>query len=126
MTKSTYIPGVCNIGEAEIKARKRMGWTCTAVTVVAWAALDYAAVNPLWKLALFVPAAMGATGLIQGFSGFCAGFGMKGVFNFTNQINATDDVSQAEYRAADLRKARQIFAYSILAGVVVAAVAYLL
>jgi hypothetical protein len=124
MEQPKYIPGVCNIGEVEIARRKRIGWTGLAVTVIVWALLDFLKVSSLWKLVLFFPASMGATGLIQGFSHFCAGFGMKGVFNFGDTLNKTDTVEQAEFRAQDKKKAQQIFAYSILAGIVVAVIAF--
>jgi len=33
MNDNVYIPGVCNIGPAEIAMRKRVGWGALAVTV---------------------------------------------------------------------------------------------
>lgn len=124
MNPSHYIPGVCNIGEAEIAQRKRIGWIGLAVTAVLWALLAYFNA-PAWsRLVIFFPAAMSATGFIQGFSHFCAGFGMRGVFNFGTELYKTDTVSQAEYRAKDKHKARLIFAYSILVGILVAVIAY--
>jgi hypothetical protein len=124
MDKSQYIPGVCNIGEAEIKQRKRIGWTGLAAAIIIWIIFDLTHAAAFWKIILFFPAFMGATGLIQGFGHFCAGFGMKGVFNFGNELYKTDTVAQAEYRAQDKKKAQTIFAYSIFAGLVVALAAY--
>ena len=123
MNNSHYTPGVCNIGEAEIEARKRIGWIGLGFTIVLWVVLDLTHVPFLWKLVLFFPAAMGATGLIQGFTHFCAGFGMKGVFNFGDAIGKTDTVSQAEYRAADKARATVIFLQSVFAGLVVVFIA---
>lgn len=123
MENSHYAPGVCNIGETEIQQREKIGWIGLAVTIALWIALDLSHASPWWKLALFLPASMGATGLIQGFSHFCAGFGMKGVFNFGQKLNVTDTVQQAEWCAVDKKKARQIFAYSLLAGAVIVAIA---
>ena len=124
MEKPTYIPGVCNIGETEINARKRIGFIGLAVTIALWIALNLTHAAPLWKLVLFFPASMGAVGLIQGYSHFCAAFGLKGVFNFSDTLAATDTVEQAEYRAQDKKKATAIFAYSVLAGIAVAVVAF--
>jgi len=126
MNPTQYIPGVCNIGEAEIARRKRIGWIGLIFTGALWAIL-FATAAPAWlRFVLFFPAAMSATGFIQGFSHFCAGFGMKGVFNFGTELYKTDTVAQAEYRAKDKRKAQVIFLYSILVGILVAAVAYLI
>ena len=119
-----YIPGVCNIGPAEIAARKRSGFIGLIVTVALWIAFAYFDLASPWFLLLFLPAVASATGLIQGYSHFCAGFGMKGIFNFGSTVGNTDTVSQAEFRAKDKKKARQIFVYSVLAGLVVATLAY--
>jgi hypothetical protein len=54
---------------------------------------------------------------------FCAGFGMRGVFNFGPSIGKTDTVSQAEFRAKDRRKAQQIFFYATLIGIALVLIA---
>jgi hypothetical protein len=126
MTADQYIPGVCNIGEAEIAQRKRIGYIALVVTLVGWALLWYSGVPALWRLVLVIPAAMSATGFLQGFMHFCAGFGMRGTFNFGPELYKTETVKQAEFRAKDKRKAQTIFAYSVAIGIVVAAVAYFL
>jgi len=122
MNQNQYIPGVCNIGDAEIKRRKRVGWIGLVVTIVVGALFDIFHVAVYWKLLLFFPASLSATGFIQAWMHFCAGFGMKGAFNFSSEINKTDTVSQAEFRAKDHRKAVTIFVYSIITGVVVTGV----
>jgi hypothetical protein len=121
---TTYVPGVCNIGEAEIKQRNRIGWIGLIVTVVYLAACYYFALAPAWRLIAFLPASLGATGFIQAWTHFCAGFGMEGVFNFGNELRKTESVAQAEFRAADRKKAIQIFINSLLAGAVIALAAY--
>ena len=126
MNSSQYVPGVCNIGKAEIAQRQKMGWIGLIFTGALWAILFATRVAPVWRLALAVPAAMSATGFIQSFMHFCAGFGMMGVFNFGSELRQTETVEQKEFRAKDRRKAMIIFAYSILAGLVVAYLAYLL
>ena len=119
-----YIPGVCNIGPAEIVARKRSGFIGLIITAALWVVFANYNLASSWFLLLFLPAVVSATGLIQGFSHFCAGFGMKGLFNFGSTVGNTDTVSQAEFRAKDKKKAQQIFAYSVVAGLAVAVIAY--
>jgi hypothetical protein len=119
-SKAEYIPGVCNIGPAEIGMRRRGGWLGLVATIVLWAAFWLFRVAAPWRLFLFLPAAMGATGFLQAAMHFCAGFGMKGVFNFGSQLGKTDSVEQADFRAKDRRKARLIGLYSILIGIAVA------
>jgi hypothetical protein len=121
-----YIPGVCNIGPAEISLRKRLGWWGLLITIVLWAALVWSASPVTWRLILFIPVFFSANGFLQGFMHFCAGFGMKGVFNFGPAVGKTDTVSQAEFRAKDRKKSQQIFIYATLIGIVVAVAAFLI
>jgi hypothetical protein len=80
----------------------------------------------LWRLSLFVPVFFAAAGFLQGFMHFCAGFGMRGVFNFGSKVGKTEEVEQAEYRSKDKQKALQILAYSVLIAIVLATAAFLL
>ncbi len=126
MDPQTYVPGVCNIGPAEIGARKRIGWIGLVVTVLLWAAFIFFRIAAPWRLFLFIPAAMSATGFIQAYAHFCAGFGMKGLFNFGTEVGKTETVQQQEFRKMDRQKALRIFGYSIVLGAVVALLAFYL
>lgn len=119
-----YIPGVCNIGRAEIRQRKLIGWVALTVTVGTWIALGMFGVPPLWRLTLFFPATMAAVGFLQAAWYFCAKFGLGGVFNFGANIGETDTVEQAEFRRQDRRKAIRIIALSALIGAIAAAAGY--
>ena len=110
-----YQPGVCNIGSAEITMRNayRLDWSRSYRRSLRLVLVLFH-VPALWRLSLFVPAFFAATGFLQGFMHFCAGFGMRGVFNFGAQVGKTEEVEQAEYRRKDKQKALQILAYSVL------------
>jgi len=125
-TNQEYVPGVCNIGPAEIARRQRSGWVGAGATIVLWAAFWLLHVPAPWRLLLFFPAALAATGFLQAAMHFCAAFGMRGVFNFGPNIGKTDSVEQAEFRQKDQQKARQIVLYSALIGIVVAIAGFLL
>lgn len=126
MISKGYIPGVCNIGPAEIKRRKRIGWIGLLMTTLLLVMLLMLGVSPLWRLILFIPAAMGATGFIQAYSEFGVGFGMKGLFNFGEEIGIAETVEQQEFRKKDKRKAELILFYSIIIGVIITGLAYLI
>jgi hypothetical protein len=119
-----YIPGVCNIGAAEKAMRMRSGWGGLAATVLLWAIFISFKVPAPWRLFLFLPAAAGATGFLQAAFHFCAGFGMRGVFNFGATVGSTETVELAEYRRKDRAKALQIAAYSALVGIAVSIIGY--
>lgn len=124
-TETQYIPGVCNIGPSEIRRRKQAGWMGLAATVVLAGILVYLDAAPLWRLLLFFPAMMSATGFLQAYMHFCAYFGFSALFNF-GVVGTTDSVQEAEFRAKDRRKAWQIVFYAALIGLAVAALAYAL
>jgi len=120
MTTSEYIPGVCNIGDAEIRTRRNSGYLGLAVTIIALIVLVLLPISPWWRLLLIVPAGGAATGFLQAGMHFCAGFAMRGVFNFEGDTHHTDTIEQAEYRRADQRKAYLIFGLSLVIGIVFA------
>jgi len=123
-TTNQYVPGVCNLGLAEIKRRKQAGWIGLAATGVLWGALIYLNADSAWRLLLFLPAMMSAIGFLQAYMHFCAYFGFAALFNF-GDVGKTDTVQQAEFRAQDRRKAWQIIIYSMLIGITVAILAYI-
>ena len=123
-TTNTYVPGVCNIGRAEIAKRKQAGWIGVIVTLAVWIVLFITRVPAPWRLLLFFPASLAASGFLQAYMHFCAGFGSRGLFNFGDKVGMTETVTQAEFRAKDQKKARQILGLSILIGVAVTLLAY--
>ena len=125
MNPQTYVPGVCNIGPAEIAMRKRVGRIGLAVTIILWGALVLFGADRYWLFILVLPASMSATGFLQGYLHFCAGFGMRGTFNFGPKVGQTETVAQQEFRAKDRKRGQQIFAYSLLIGIAVAVIAVL-
>ena len=121
-----YIPGVCNIGKAEINQRLRFGWIGVGFTLVLAAVFFASGIAPAWRLLLFFPAAGAATGLLQGYLHFCSGFGFKGVLNFGSEVGKTDTVMQAEFRKKDRQKALNIILWSGLIGAAVAVATFLI
>ncbi len=122
---SNYIPGVCNIGPAEIRRRRDIGITGSALAVgTVAAALALGAPKPVRLLAA-LPAVAGVSGLLQAGTHFCAGFGVLGRSNF-GELGEVDLVEQAEERAADRRKALAILGGSAVVGTAAAALTLLL
>lgn len=126
MTTNEYVPGVCNIGAAEIRTRRNSGLVALAVTIVALVLFLVLPIATPWRLLLALPAAGAAVGFLQAGMHFCAGFAMRGVFNFGNDTQHTDTIEQAEYRRADQKKAILIFGLSLLIGIVFALLTLLL
>ena len=125
-TNDKYIPGVCNIGPAEINRRRRGGWFGLGLTILLWLAFIVFHVSAPWRLTLFLPAFTGAEGFLQAAFHFCAGFGSRGLYNFGAEVGKTETVEQAEFRRKDQRKALLISLYSAMIGIAVAILGFLL
>ncbi len=121
----SYRPGACNIGPAEIARRRQFGHLGVAASVALLAFLVAIGASPLARLALVLPAGMAASGYLQAWLRFCAGFGSRGVFNF-GPLGQTERVVGANARARDHRRATEIGLASLAIGVAVAVGAALL
>lgn len=124
-TNTSYTPGMCNIGPAERRMRRRMGIISAVVTILLFVVLIVTGAPTVWRLLLFVPATGAAAGLLQNAFHFCAAFGLKGIYNVLNSAGVTDSVELEEYRKKDVRKALQIMVLSVSIGLVVTAVSFL-
>lgn len=89
--ENKYIPGVCNMGREEIRRRKTGGWTGLILTLVVIMLLWMLDAPKAWRLLVFVPAVMGATGFIQAYNKFCVYFGFGHLFNF-GDVGKTDTI----------------------------------
>ena len=119
-----YRPGVCNIGPAEIRRRRQIGYLGLAAAVVVAAALVLVDAPSWTRLAVALPVTIALSGFIQAYLRFCAGFAMAGLQNM-GQLGGQVQVEDAAARAADRRKAMLINAAAITGGLV-AAVAFAL
>jgi hypothetical protein len=120
-----YRPGVCNIGPQEIARRRRSGHVALIATVVLFAVLVAIGAPPLVRLLLILPAGAAASGYLQAWFKFCAGFGSRGVFNF-GEVGPMHEVLDAGARAQDRSRARQLGLAALAIGVVVGVVAVVL
>jgi hypothetical protein len=119
--ESRYVPGVCNIGPAEIASRRRSGHVGIIAALVLLVVLVAIGAPPISRLLIALPVAVGASGYLQAWLKFCAGFGAAGIFNFGDR-GTTTAVADAAARRKDRVKAFQIgaaaFAIGIAAGIV--------
>ena len=122
----TYTPGVCNIGPAEIAARQHSGWIMTTVTLVVFLLFFFLKVPNVWRLILFFPLTGAASGFLQGYYHFCAGYGFSGLYNVVKPLGETESVEKAEFRKADRAKALNIIGNSAVIGAVLAVILVIL
>ena len=121
----SYSPGVCNIGPAEIARRRMAGHIGLAATMVVFAALVVVGAPHWTRLVLVLPAGGSASGYLQAWFHFCAGFGSRGIYNF-GPLGTVQEVADPQARARDRAQSMRIGLGSVAIGVVVAVVAALL
>ena len=121
---NVYQPGVCNIGPAEIRQRRRIGYGGLVVTVVFLIVAFALGLAAPWRLFVLLPAAAAANGFLQAQLHFCVGFAMSGLFNF-GELGTEETVYEKDYRRKDQRKAILIVGLSAAIGIVVALLAFL-
>jgi hypothetical protein len=113
-----YAPGVCNIGPEEIARRRRAGHMGLVVSVAVFAFL-LAIAAPHWlRLVLILTAAGSASGYLQAWLHFCAGFGSSGVYNF-GPLGTVQQVTDPEAKARDKMRSWQIGLGSLAIGLAV-------
>lgn len=125
MTIAAYQPGSCNIGPAEIARRRRAGHIALLAAVILFVVLLAINAPPLARFVVALPVAGAASGYLQAWLRFCAGFGSRGIFNF-GELGQTVQVTDADARGRDRRKARQIGSASLAIGLAVGLVVVLL
>lgn len=119
-----YVPGVCNIGPSERAKRRMLGIINLLVAFGLVALFVILDVTPAWRLLIAFPVAGAASGFLQYAFHFCAGFGIKGIYNVVNSAGITDNVELEEFRRKDRNKALQISGLSVLVGILVAGLGY--
>lgn len=122
---SHYEPGVCNIGPAEIRRRRMAGHIGVIATLVVLAALIILDAPPVARLILILPAAGAASGYLQPWFRFCAGFGSRGIFNF-EALGDSTTVTDPDALARDRRRSREIGGVALAIGIGVGIAAALL
>jgi hypothetical protein len=103
-----YQPGVCNIGPAEVRRRRQIGYLGIAGAIGLGAML----------LAVAAPATIGLSGLVQAHLRFCAGYGMAGLRNL-GQLGQQEAVDDAAARAADRHRAVRVHAATLVGGLLI-------
>lgn len=120
-----YAPGACNISPQEGTYRLISGLIGTGLTIAAALAFFSMGVPWYWRLTLFFPAMMAASGFLQATMKFCLNYGMRGVYNVTADVGVITQVAD-ENKRTDKRRALVILGYSLAIAAAVAAVGALI
>lgn len=105
--------------------RRTAGWFGIAVTIVLSVIFIVFRVAAPWRLFLFLPAVLSATGFLQARMSFCVNFGMRGVENFGDKVGKVITVADPISRRLDRRRSIRIMGYSAGIALVVALAGFL-
>lgn len=117
MSTDRYLAGACNIGPAEVRARRAFGIAGFVGAAFLAAVLLVLDVPTAWRWIVALPMIGGFVGIIQAQTRFCANYGLRGLANF-GALGRAEQVGDAEARAADRRKALRIFGSSTILGII--------
>ncbi|MFX1284815.1 MAG: hypothetical protein ACFFB5_14235 [Promethearchaeota archaeon] len=123
MSDIKYSAGVCNIGDAEIKQRRRLGYIGIGLTVIAiivYLGLIYSIkLDPFFGVIIFIPAEMSAIGLIQARNKFCAAYGLIHQQNVSSSLGLTVKIGNKNSQRKDRNKALKIIFQSLVIAIII-------
>lgn len=125
MSDTTYQEGVCNIGPAEIRQRRIVGYVGLLLTAIYLAFSLSNDSNIFVKAGLFIPLFISTTGFVQSTKKFCLAYGFMGTYNF-GRLGSTTRIENAEALRIDRKVATSILLQSALYAVGATLISFLL
>ena len=123
MTEIEYKSGSCNIGEAEIQQRRRIGYIgliLTIITIISYLILVYTIkLTPIYGIIVFIPAIMTTVGILQARRKFCAAYGLAHQQNVSLKLGVTQQVEDEQSRRKDRNKALKIIFESVVYALII-------
>lgn len=118
-----YRAGECNIGEEEVKYRKRVaGYGSALVAVALYTMLVFFDVPIVMYLLLLVPVFISVHGFNESRHGFCTSYARTGRYNMNNEVGMTLDVISQDKRDKDRKYAKKLIFDSVKLNVLITAV----
>ncbi len=103
-----YVPGVCNINHVEIGRRRTVGYIGAVLFAVVLVGLLALSASNWFRLVLFFPAFMSASGFLQAQQKFCVGYGAAGKQNATEGSASAEAITDKTALSLDKRKTHNI------------------
>ena len=130
MSEIKYTAGTCNIGEAEINQRRRIGLLglgITSVSIIIYLGLVYLiGLDILFGALVFLPAEMSAVGLLQARNKFCAAYGLTKQQNVSSSLGLTLKIEDISNQKKDRNKALKIVFQSTIIAIGIAVLTVIL
>lgn len=104
---SQYTPGVCNIGNGEIRRRQLVALIGYGLAIASMATLISTGATRNARWGVYLPLLVGSIGFVQARRKFCLAYGLMGTFNF-GKLGQISKVQSAEDKKQDRRTALTI------------------
>jgi hypothetical protein len=124
--EASYVPGVCNINREEIDKRRNIGHLGLVVFIALLVILLITSLSRYYRIVLFLPAMLSASGYLQARNHFCVGYAGAGQQNATPGSAKASEVVDEKAKSVDKNRARKMNIQTSLIAAVVTVVAILL
>jgi len=96
---SQYTPGVCNIGNGEVRRRQLVAIIGYALALASFVTMISTNAAQCARWGLYLPLLVGSIGFVQARKKFCLAYGFMGTFNFgklgqISKVQSVDDKKQ--------------------------------
>jgi hypothetical protein len=103
-----YIPGVCNINPTEVAKRRLLGRIGLLAYVCILILFLVISINRFYRILLFLPALLGASGYLQAKNKFCVGYAGSGMENASIGSEEASKVINHKDVSTDKNRAKQM------------------
>lgn len=121
----SYVPGNCNLGEAEIRRRYRIGFIGIALTIFIILILEYVNSPQIWRLIIFIPLFYGVSGFVQARKKFCYVYGFRQIFSMEG-LRSFGKVKNSDYIIQDKKRAIQIVSLVFLMSFIITVIYWMI
>ena len=94
---------VCNIGLAEVRYRRRIGYAGLVLSILFILGVFLLELPRSYRLGLVLPAGIAFAGFLQARAGFCVAYGMQGVTSLEGFRRLSPDSDPAGARRRSIR-----------------------
>lgn len=98
---------------------------CLGLTVWCIALIEILDLGKWWRLPMVILFTFSAIGVQQVYFKFCYAFGLKGLYGL-NELGKTQKVTEDEFLQADRKKARRMIISSIIIGIFLTVIYFLM
>lgn len=114
-----YIPGMCNINQAEIAYRRKWAYGGIGLALIILVGLLAVDVNPFIRLIIFLPLFVGTINALQVKNKFCVSYAASGQHNANEGSTQASEITDSVAHKADKARAKKMNIQALFISVIV-------